>query len=195
MFRRFIGIGCLAGAMALAGCASVSGVTSDVSSYSSWPSGRSPGSYVFERLPSQVQQAGQDDLEQAARAALTKAGFTEAKSDNAEYNVQLGSRVGQNGAGSGTGIGIGGGFGSGGRSSFSGVGIGLSFGGGRSFQERDLSIVIRDRKTAQTLFESTAHNDGSASQDARTTEAMFAAALTDFPNSAVNPRRIVIDPQ
>lgn len=190
MFRKFVGAGCVAAFMALSGCANVNSVTSDVSSFGSWPAGRTPGTYVFERLPSQVQQLGQDDLERAARGPLASAGFTEGRAENADFNVQLGSRIGQVPGGSGTGVGIGGAFGSGGRSSFSGLGIGLSFGGSGT-QDREVSIVIRDRRTSQTLYESRARSEG-GSGEARITEAMFAAALKDFPNAAVSPRRVVI---
>ena len=37
----------------LAGCAAMNSLTSDVASYSAWPADRKPGSYAFERLPSQ----------------------------------------------------------------------------------------------------------------------------------------------
>src|SRR5581483_8836577 len=79
----------------LAGCAGLNTVTSDVSSYGQWPSSRAPGSYVFERLPSQQAQADeQARLEDAARPALEHAAFSQvADAANAEYSVQIAARV------------------------------------------------------------------------------------------------------
>ena len=78
-------------ALGLAGCAGSPNVVSQVSSYGSWPQGRAPGAYVFERLPSQQAQAGlQDRLEAAAEPALQAAGFRKvARPDLAEVSVQL----------------------------------------------------------------------------------------------------------
>ena len=79
----------LIAALVLAGCAGMNSVVSDVSSYSQWPAARAPGSYVFERLPSQQAKAPlQDTLEAAARDALAHACFTEAK-DAQSADVQV----------------------------------------------------------------------------------------------------------
>src|SRR5687768_16694276 len=66
----------LASAWVLTACASLSQLSNEVSTYSLWPAGRQPASYVFERLPSQ--QANPQDaelLENAAARALEQAGF------------------------------------------------------------------------------------------------------------------------
>ena len=58
-------------AAALSGCAALNSVTSDVSSFGEWPSARKPGTFAFERLPSQQSRAAETDaLEAAARPAL-----------------------------------------------------------------------------------------------------------------------------
>lgn len=184
----------MAALLALAACANVRSVPSDVTSFSSWPAGRAPGSYAFERLPSQEGQPEQGELEQAARGPLAGAGFTEASPETAEFSVQLGARLSPYPAAyGGTSVGIGGGFGAVGRSTFSGVGIGLNFGGGPSAQAREVSIVIRDRRTTRTLYEARAQNDGAGAGNPRIDEAMFAAAMKDFPLAGVNPRRVVIE--
>jgi len=81
-----------AAALGLAGCAAVNQVWADVSSFGEWPGGRAPGSYAFERLPSQQADAQrQQRLEDAARAGLMDeslhAGVSEA------YRFLLGLRL------------------------------------------------------------------------------------------------------
>ena len=87
-----------AATLAITGCAGPFTVSADVSSYGSWPAGRKPGTFAFDRLPSQQQNEEatkrQTALEDAARVALEKAGFqpaTDAKS--ADILVTLGARV------------------------------------------------------------------------------------------------------
>ena len=41
-------------AAALAGCASFNEITADVASFGEWPAGRAPGTFGFDRLPSQA---------------------------------------------------------------------------------------------------------------------------------------------
>jgi hypothetical protein len=43
------------------------------------------------------------------------------------------------------------------------------------------------------LYELWARNDGTSYGNQEVLEAMFSAALKDFPEPAVNPRRILID--
>jgi hypothetical protein len=187
------------GAVALAvlsGCANLRGVTSDVTSYSNWPAERKPASYAFERLPSQqAQPEQQDQLERAARRALEEAGFTEATdSSAAAYAVQLGTRIGQYDRGPYYGpydrYGFYGGYGPG---RFYGPGFGLGMRWDTPYYEREVSVLIRDRKTGQSLYESRARNDGTSYGSPETLEAMYQAALKDFPQPAVNPRRVLID--
>src|SRR5690242_9358720 len=66
----------LTAALLLTGCAALRSVSSDVSSFGEWPAERRPGTYAFERLPSQQAQPQESDaLEASAAQALAKAGF------------------------------------------------------------------------------------------------------------------------
>ncbi len=71
-FAAIAAAAAMAAAVSLtAGCASLNSVTSEVSSFGEWPAGRAPGTYAFERLPSQqARQAETELLENAARPAL-----------------------------------------------------------------------------------------------------------------------------
>ena len=51
--HRLAAVACIAGAALLAGCASFHTVSSSVASYGSWPANMTPGTYTFDRLPSQ----------------------------------------------------------------------------------------------------------------------------------------------
>src|SRR5690349_21906648 len=85
----------LVAALALGGCASMRNFDSDVSTYSRWPADRKPATYAFERLPSQEARPEQQQrLENAARAAVERAGFTPAADPaSAEVTVQVGARI------------------------------------------------------------------------------------------------------
>jgi hypothetical protein len=82
-------------ATALAGCASLNNVESDVSSFSRWPAGRTPSTYAFERLPSQQANPQQAQvLEDTARRAVESAGFVPAPEGSPpDVTVQIGARV------------------------------------------------------------------------------------------------------
>lgn len=180
---------------ALAGCASLNTVVSDVSSHSQWPTGRQPGTYAFERLPSQQAQPDeQQRLEDAARAALSAAGFTEAAAGSGpDVSVQLGSRVtryepvgyydpfmyGRYGWAWGPGY-----------WRYPRFGLGLHHEVPR--YDREVAVLIRDAKTGAVLYETHASNDTVGGGGPATLAAMFEAALKDFPQTAVNPRRISV---
>jgi len=62
-------------ALFLAGCAATQ-LDATVHTTGNWPVGRAPGSFAYERLPSQMAQPEeQDRLEAEALPALAKAGF------------------------------------------------------------------------------------------------------------------------
>ncbi|MDQ6684083.1 MAG: DUF4136 domain-containing protein [Pseudomonadota bacterium] len=202
----------LAGAATLAGCASFHSLSNDVSSYSRWPTGRPPRSYAFERLPSQQTHLPQtQQLEDAARPALEAAGFVAAgEAATADVVVQLGARIaaqrspfddpfwyGPYGiwhrpfgprrfgpAGWGYGWGYGPGWGLYG---YGGAGYGFTD------YEREVGVLIRDKRSGEALYEARAVSEGS-SADGNILPAMFSAALRDFPGgSSTNPHRIVVD--
>lgn len=187
-------------ALLLSGCAAMNRLSSDVSSFGSWPAGRAAASYSFERLPSQQQQPEQQQrLEDAARPALQAAGFREAADPaSAEFVVQLGARV--------TGDErwwyedrFGGPLGWWGRYPYPRFGIGLwhsrfAFGGPVStVYEREVQLLIRDRRSGQTVYETRASNQGASSAIDSLLPAMFAAAMKDFPAVAPQPRRVVTE--
>jgi hypothetical protein len=191
--RRSIGAA-LAAVSLLAGCAALNTVDSDVTSYSQWPAERKPGSFAFERLPSQQAHVDrQAKLEDAARGALAAAGFSEASdAAGADVTVQLGARVTRYAspwpepypwrAGP---------YGWGG---WGGRGWGPRFGLGLHYSapqvDSEVAVLIRDRKSGATLYETRAASDGYGGEE--TLAAMFEAALKDFPQPAVNPRRISV---
>jgi Domain of unknown function (DUF4136) len=180
-------------AAALAGCAGMYNVTSDVSSYGEWPAARKPGSYAFERLPSQ--QAHADDqakLEDAARGALEMAGFTPAAdSKSADVIVQLGARVTRyerspwddpfwwHGAYWH-------------RGPWRGPYWGFSGYYSAPIYDREVAVLLRDRKTGQPLYETRASSEGGYSGSPEILSAMFEAALKDFPTPAISPRRVSV---
>jgi hypothetical protein len=182
--------------LALGGCATLNAVDSDVSSFSQWPAARKPSTYAFERLPSQqARPEEQEALENAARPALEKAGFTAAAdAGSADVVVQLGARVNRVVYGpyddpwfwrpslwyAGP------------RRSVWGASVGFGVSDAPRY-EREVAVLLRDRKTGQPLYESRASNDGSTQPSAAMLAAMFDAALKDFPGPAVNPRRVRVE--
>jgi hypothetical protein len=180
-------------ALALTGCAAMNQLTSEVSTFSQWPADRKPASYAFERLPSQAAQPERMQLlEDAARPAIEAAGFTPATDlESADVTVQVGARVAPNDPypwadpfwwrGSVA-------FGH--RSAYFRGGFWAPFGPTPTYA-REVGVLIRDRKTGQPLYEARATNDGTSPSINSLLPAMFEAALTDFPNTGVNPRRVV----
>jgi hypothetical protein len=193
-------LGALAAATVLGGCAAMRTVSSEVSTFGDWPAGRAPGRYAFERLPSQQARAAESDaLENSARAALAKAGFTPVTAGTEpDVFVQLGARE------SGVELQLWddplwwrGGFGGGRYGPWmsprwgGGLGFGPRFGGLRSERyEHQVALLIRDRASGKPMFEARAVSEGSSPARAETYGAMFEAALTDFPKLGINPRTV-----
>jgi hypothetical protein len=189
-------VGAVAAATLLGGCAAMRTVSSEVSTFGDWPSGRAPGTYAFERLPSQqAQAAASETLEASARAGLAKAGFTPvAAGAEPQVLVQIGARD----AGVVTALWDDplwwrGGFG--------GLrygpwlsprwGYGSRFGGLRSERyEHQVALLIRDHASGKPLFEARAVSEGSSPARAETYAAMFEAALNGFPRLGANPRNV-----
>jgi Domain of unknown function (DUF4136) len=187
----------LAGA-ALTGCAALNNLNSDVSTYSQWPSDRKPASYAFERLPSQQARPEQQQrLEDSARRAVEGAGFTPAADDkNADVSIQLGARVAaydrspyddpfwwRGGLYHARHW----------RGGYWGPGFGLHYSSPSYTYEREVALLIRDRKTGQALYEARATSDGGSSSIDSLLPAMYEAALKDFPHGGVNPRRVTTE--
>lgn len=184
----------------------------EVEAHGSWPAGRKAGSYAFERLPSQLEDLpAQQALEDAARPALSLAGFGEGPAESAEFLVQLGLRLHQvqrpgaydpffddpffyPGWGGpyyrgwrGSRVGVGGSLARGRRSS---VGLGLSLGGGAYVeQQREAALLIRERRSGQVLHELRARLAGGGE---RVVPLLFEAALKDFPQAALRRRQVTV---
>lgn len=204
-----------AAALVLSGCAGVGALNSDVSTYGSWPAERKPGSYAFERLPSQQERAGEQQvIEDAARGALESAGFTPAAAPgDAQFTVQVGARVGMSdrwpyfdpfwnnvsvGYSFGYHRGYGRRYGHGyGRGRWA-LGIGAGYGGWSGYDawpgyDREVAVLIREQKTGRLLYEARASNNGASPAIDPLLPAMFSAALRDFPAGGPNPRRVSVE--
>jgi hypothetical protein len=180
----------------LAGCAGLRSVSSEVSSFGEWPADRKPGSYAFERLPSQqARPAESDTLEASAAQALAKAGFTpEQPGQTPDVLVQVGAgdaRVAVNPWDEP--LWWRGGFG------FHRYGPWMSPRWGMGMQwdfpryERQVGLLIRDRASGKPLYESRARSEGNSPAQSSVLTAMFEAALMDFPRLGINPRRVVVE--
>jgi len=193
-----------AGTLALGACSTVSTVSIDVSSQGEWPGEAKPGSYAIERLPSQ--QANADEqarIEAAALPALAAAGFTSAPAEQADVLVQVGARA----------------FDVLRRDPFASPFYWRSdwwfYGGRRPFfygprfygpsfyghgysgyesveVQREVAVLIRDRRSQKILYETRATYLQRWNDDALL-PAMFEAALKDFPKTALSPRTVIVN--
>lgn len=195
----------LGAALLLTACAAFHQVSVDVASFGQWPAGRAPGRFAFERLPSQ-QAAGapQQALEDAAQAALERAGFSPAPdAASADVLVQVGTRGGRlpdpaalpwGSVGLRSGARVSG-------SVTLGFPIGRDAGGvyfgppgwpqdyGRDY--REASLLLTDRTSRTALLELRARAEGRFSSDALLTP-MFDAMLQGFADLAPGTRRVTV---
>ncbi len=189
--RRLV-LGLAAASLALAaGCASLGNqtISSEVSSYGEWPAGRSLGTYQFERLPSQEARAQeQAELESAARTAIERAGFRPAApSAQADVLVQVGARSTRLDRSTWDDrwwprVSV-----WGGRGIYWGLQAPIAT---ASRIDREVAVLLRDRASGKTLYETRANNTGFTGTDMALLAAMFDAAMKDFPRPAVSPRRV-----
>lgn len=187
----------LVATLLLAGCAAMRSVSSDVTSFGAWPADRQPGTYAFERLPSQEARAAEAGaLEALARPALAKVGFTPAAAgQEPDVLVQVGARTTRTDVYPWADpLWWRGGFGYWRRGPWLGPSWSISAHYDATRYEREVAVLIRDRASGKPLFESRASNEGSTVAGADTLAAMFEAALMDFPKVGVNPRRVVVTP-
>jgi hypothetical protein len=186
----------LAGAAVLAGCAGPRSVSSDVSSFGDWPAGRAPGSYAFDRLPSQQARAEiTASLEDAARPALEKAGFkAAAEGQTPDVLVQVGARSSRTDLGPWDDpLWWRGGFGYGRHGPWGGSSWALSAQFSAPRYTHEAALLIRDGASGKPLYEARASSEGGSPSGQVLYGAMFQAALLDFPRLGVNPRRVVVD--
>ncbi len=89
---RVVRMAVLSTILGLAGCAGVTTVVGDVSSFARSSAEVKAGSFRFERLPSQEQDAQQTAaLEGMAQRALEQAGFKRSDAGPAQFSVQVGA--------------------------------------------------------------------------------------------------------
>lgn len=193
-------LGVLIAALALTGCAGMRELSNEVSTYSLWPAGRQPSTYTFERLPSQQAHVQQMQLlEDAAHRAMESAGFKLATDPAAaDVSVTLGARV--------TATDLSpfddpfwwrGGLWShrfyGRPHYYRGFGphFGWPYYQHTPVYEREVAMLIRDRRTGQPLYEVRVVNDGYSPSINSLLGAMFEAGMKDFPQGGANPRRVV----
>ena len=190
MLRRAL---LLSAALLLSGCAALKTISPEVRSFGSWPEGRAPGTYAFERLPSQQQPLSRAaQWEQLAAPALAKAGFKlAADPTKADVIVALGVRVGISDA-----------------DPWSDPlwhrwnaplyawRFGMPPRSHPMFierrYEREVGLLIRDRASGQAIYEARASHDGATRGDDALMGALFEAALTGFPKADPEARSIPI---
>ncbi len=180
--------------LGLTGCAAMNTLTLDVSSFGEWPADRKPGTYAFERLPSQQARAKETaQLEDTARPALAKAGFVPvAEGQLPDVLVQVGSRIGRADYSPWDDpLWFGGAFGSYRRGPWIGPRWGISWRHDFSRYEHQVALLLRDRASGKPLYETRAvHESSTELTSLKTLELMFQASLTDFPRLGLNPRTI-----
>ena len=180
----------------LSGCATLNQVSAEVSTFGNWPAGRQPGTYAFERLPSQQAQADtMQQLEDAARPALAQAGFQPvAAGGTPDLLVQVGARVSRSDRSPWDDpLWWHGGFGSWRYGPWRGPVWGASWRMDPPRYDREVAVLVRDRTSGAPRFEARASSEGfQRSTDSATLQPLFTAALMDFPATGVNPRQVVV---
>ena len=179
--RPAVMLGLLA-TLGLGGCAAFNTMNVEVSSFGSWPAERHVGTYAFDRLPSQQAKAeDQQNLEDMARPALEEAGFTAAaEGQKPDVLVQIGARWDRAD-----------------RSPWDDplwmhpwgprwrmtpwAGPGWGWGYYQPEYTREVAVLIRDRESGAALYESRASTNGSTTGGRSLFEAMFLAAMKEFP--------------
>lgn len=205
---RVFAVAALAGAALLAGCASFHTVSSSVATFGAWPAEMTPGTYAFDRLPSQqANPQRQQALETAAAQALGAAGFRPAADgDKAAVTVQLGARIERFESSPWDDPFWAGGYGFHRRYGYPGWygpygpgpwgfrrGLWGPFPPQPDVYEREVALLIRDAATGKPLYETRASNDGTTEGGDRLIAAMFGASLKDFPRTNEKPHDVTVD--
>ncbi len=179
----------------LGGCSGLRLVESQVQSlpaggFSPEPEAR----FRFERLPSQQAQANTEAIEAMAEAEFKKAGLLRDDA-NARYSVLLSTRVQSYRVDDwgrpygGTRIGGSLMIGSGG---FYGAGIGMRFPPPSQYRY-EVTVLLRDLRTGQIVYETSATHEGPWSDSANLLPAVLAAALQGFPRPPAGARRVPVE--
>lgn len=188
----------------LAGCATINSLNVSVVSYGTWPAGRAPGSYHIDRLPSQEQGGSQQQAaEDAARAALARAGFKPATAeDKADVIVQVGVRRSQvldpwagwgfYGGRSAWGVGMGWGWPYRRPGAFYGGPFGNPFWADDVVREQnEVALLLIDRVSRKALYEAHARYESRVGGSGLITS-LFMATLEGFPNVIQGERRVTV---
>ena len=207
LIAAFLALCCM---LILSGCSTVRVIESQVQTSTQWPTGASiPKQALFrwERLPADVNsvQAGWAEVE--LEAALAPLGWTRNDID-AQYSVWVGVRT-ANFIADAWGrpvrgpwvnhlhFGIGGGY----RSRGMSTNMGWSLGGPvypgvqpgfppAVAYAQEISIIIRDLKTSQVVYQTKASHDGPWADHPNILRAMMGAALEGFPQPSAVSRRV-----
>ena len=214
MARRLGGPSLLAGALLLGGCAGVIRLENEVRSYADWTTSTSgmvsrPAAgdyYRIERRPSQIQapSAQQDAIEAIARDALERVGLRAAPEPLPaglplpRWTVELGARSirlpqapwdepGRPAFGMSLGIGH--------VSRHGSIGIGMPLFPHITppYYQREVSVVLRDARSARVVYETRAAHDGPWADSPTLWAALYDAALQGFPQPPAGARRVVIE--
>jgi hypothetical protein len=185
----------------LVACASMNTLNAEVVSYGGWPKDRKPGTYAFERLPSQQARADtQQRLEDAAQAALKAAGFAAAAPGaTPDVLVQLGARITRYERSPWDDpLWWRGGFGSwryrpwgGPYPPWAGP-YPYGYRAEPSRYDREVALLLRDRVNGTPLYEARASSEGMTSGGDELLSAMFKAAMADFPQSGSVPHTVSV---
>ncbi len=208
--HRLIALAALTGAALLTGCAALRTVDTSVASYGAWPAGAAPGTYAFERLPSQdVRPQRQQSIEIAASSALAAAGFTPAPAGaKPAVIVQIGARVERFEQSPWDDPFWWGGRHRWGYAAWGGGPYGGPWGpyGWRrgpfvglpppDVYLHEVGLLIRDAATGKPLYETRASSDGWSDGGDRLLAAMFDASMKDFPgtNDKAHSVRVALPP-
>ena len=185
----------------LSGCATVRLIDSDVVSVVAAPAGMSlqGAKYRFERLPSQANNPEAGLAEQQAQAAMAAVGLVRDDA-NAQLSVLVGFAgtqyladawgrplppgawspyYGSISMGRGIGPNV-------------GLGMGMRFPPPTQYR-REVSLIMRDLKSGQVVYETRATHDGPWADSAQVFATLFQAAMANFPNPPAGLRRVNIE--
>jgi len=197
--HRLVAAATLCGAALLAGCAGLRSVDTSVATFGDWPANVAPGTYAFDRLPSQQKDLSrQQSLENAAAQALATAGFRPAP-DGAKPDlmIQIGARIeryeeapwddpfwwgGPRRFGYRGWVGPYGAYGPWGPYGLR-RGVWAPFPPAPDIYEHEVALLIRDANTGKALYETRASSDGFSEGGERLLAAMFDASMSDFPRA------------
>lgn len=184
----------LAGAAALAACAGLNTLQAQVASFGEWPAARQPGTYAFDRLPSQqARPESQQRLEDAAHLALEAAGFSAAAPGaSPDVVVQVGARITRYDRSPWDDpLWWRGGFGFWRTRPFLAPHPYWRYEPSR-YYDREVALLFRDRSSGAPLYEARASSEGTSSGGDGMLSAMFKAALADFPKSGSVPHGVSV---